>query len=99
MAQQRPKPCAASLHHYNPSPPDASPTDSPQDLSYHVPSNSEKGARAYLLKGINGWFEKHQMSALVSGFCLSALPRGAETPYDGEGADGRCPCSLVIWYI
>lgn len=36
-----------------------------QDMAYHVPSNSAKGERAYLLKGINGWFDKHQMSALM----------------------------------
>jgi len=36
-----------------------------KDLAYHVPSNSAKGERAYLLKGISGWFDKHQMSALM----------------------------------
>ena len=36
-----------------------------QDLDYHVPSNTQKGVRAYLLKKVSGFFEAHQMAALV----------------------------------
>eukprot|EP00195_Chlamydomonas_chlamydogama_P009759 CAMPEP_0202901782 /NCGR_PEP_ID=MMETSP1392-20130828/14649_1 /ASSEMBLY_ACC=CAM_ASM_000868 /TAXON_ID=225041 /ORGANISM="Chlamydomonas chlamydogama, Strain SAG 11-48b" /LENGTH=615 /DNA_ID=CAMNT_0049588397 /DNA_START=85 /DNA_END=1932 /DNA_ORIENTATION=+ len=36
-----------------------------KDLAYHVPSNTDKKERAYLLKGVSGWFEPHQMAALM----------------------------------
>ncbi len=36
-----------------------------QELSYHVPSNTEKGVRAYLLKSISGFINPHQLTALV----------------------------------
>ena len=37
-----------------------------KDLSYHVPSNTAKGERAYLLKEISAFLEPGQMTALVS---------------------------------
>ncbi|KAG2450267.1 hypothetical protein HYH02_004778 [Chlamydomonas schloesseri] len=36
-----------------------------KDLDYHVPSNTTKGERAYLLKKVSGFFEAHQMAALM----------------------------------
>lgn len=37
----------------------------PQDLTYSVPSNSEKGQQAYLLQNVSGYLEMGQMAALV----------------------------------
>ncbi|PNH05918.1 ABC transporter G family member 18 [Tetrabaena socialis] len=36
-----------------------------KDLSYHVPSNSQKGQRAYLLKNVSAYLEPGQMTALM----------------------------------
>eukprot|EP00798_Chlamydomonas_sp_ICE-L_P008105 gene8105-1351_t len=36
-----------------------------QDLDYHVPSNKNKGERAYLLKKVSAWLEPHEMAALA----------------------------------
>ncbi|KAG2482622.1 hypothetical protein HYH03_018464 [Edaphochlamys debaryana] len=36
-----------------------------KDLDYHVPSNTQKGERAFLLKKVAGVFEAHQMAALM----------------------------------
>ncbi|PNH05921.1 ABC transporter G family member 18 [Tetrabaena socialis] len=36
-----------------------------KDLSYHVPSNSQKGQRAYLLKDVSAYLEPGQMTALM----------------------------------
>ncbi len=37
----------------------------PQDLSYTVDSNSAKNEKATLLKGVSGYFEPGQMTAVV----------------------------------
>ncbi|GLC33334.1 hypothetical protein PLESTB_000344800 [Pleodorina starrii] len=36
-----------------------------KDLDYSVPSNTKKGERAFLLKKVAGYFEPHQMAALM----------------------------------
>ncbi|GFR47309.1 hypothetical protein Agub_g8996 [Astrephomene gubernaculifera] len=36
-----------------------------KDLDYSVPSNTQKGVRAYLLKKVSGYFEAHEMAALM----------------------------------
>ncbi|EFJ42159.1 hypothetical protein VOLCADRAFT_107413 [Volvox carteri f. nagariensis] len=36
-----------------------------KDLSYHVASNSQRGERAYLLKGVSAYLEPGQMTALM----------------------------------
>jgi hypothetical protein len=37
-----------------------------QDISYTVPSNSEKGETVDLLRGVSGFIEPGKMTALVS---------------------------------
>ncbi len=37
-----------------------------QELDYSVPSNTKKNEKAVLLNKVSGWFEPHQMAALVS---------------------------------
>ncbi|GFR48683.1 hypothetical protein Agub_g10638 [Astrephomene gubernaculifera] len=36
-----------------------------KDLSYHVPSNTQRGERAYLLRNVNAFLEPGQMTALM----------------------------------
>ncbi|KXZ50089.1 hypothetical protein GPECTOR_18g66 [Gonium pectorale] len=36
-----------------------------KDLSYHVPSNTQRGQRAYLLNGVSAFLEPGQMTALM----------------------------------
>ncbi|KXZ47828.1 hypothetical protein GPECTOR_32g440 [Gonium pectorale] len=45
-----------------------------KDLDYHVASNANKKERAFLLKKVSGYFEAHQMAALV-GIALITNPR------------------------
>jgi hypothetical protein len=44
-----------------------------QNLSYHVPSSTNKGQHACLLESVHGYIEPHHMTALVGHHDVSDL--------------------------